>query len=233
VAASFDTNIVCMNPAETVRFAQSIGPGFFTGKYSIGVWFWEVSSVPPRLDEALQLLDEIWVASEYVASVLRPFADVPIEIMPLAVESPVVDEFHRRELGLPDGYMFYFSFDFFSTIERKNPLGLIDAFCEAFAPGEGPILVIKSINGINELPKLELLRTRAARRPDVFIIDGFFTSERKHALMASCDCYVSLHRSEGFGLTMAEAMVLEKPIIATRFSGNLEFMNDSNSYLVD
>src|SRR5205823_1547928 len=102
----------------------------------------------------------------------------------------------------------------------------------AFAPGEGPQLVIKSTNGRSNLGDLERLRMAAAERPDVHVIDGYLTTDEKHSLMHACDAYVSLHRAEGFGLTPAEAMSLGKPVIATRYSGNLDFMNDENSYLV-
>jgi hypothetical protein len=129
--------------------------------------------------------------------------------------------------------MFLFMFDFFSILERKNPLGLIRAFRQAFASGEGPTLVLKTINGGKRLNDLERLRASAADRPDILVIDEYYTSEQKNALLGLCDCYVSLHRSEGLGLTMAEAMGLGKPVIATGYSGNLHFMTGENSYLVD
>ena len=129
--------------------------------------------------------------------------------------------------------MFLFMFDFFSVFERKNPIGLIEAFCRAFRPGEGPFLVIKAINGDARLPLLEKLRAAAADRSDVIIIDKYWLAQEKNDLLGLCDCYVSLHRSEGLGLTMAEAMGLEKPVIATGYSGNLHFMTVDNSYLVD
>jgi hypothetical protein len=116
---------------------------------------------------------------------------------------------------------------------RKNPTAVVDAFTRAFAPGEGPSLVLKSVNGRERKPHLLADLERAARdRPDVVVLDRFASEDESRAMLASCDCYVSLHRSEGLGLTMAEAMALGKPVIATGYSGNIEFMSEANSYLV-
>ncbi len=118
-------------------------------------------------------------------------------------------------------------------MQRKNPVGLIEAFKLAFAPGEGPQLLIKTINApLRPLSEEELLWA-AHGRSDIHIVDRSLTGEEMGGLMAACDCYVSLHRAEGFGLTMAEAMAIGKPVIGTGYSGNVDFMNDDNSYLVD
>jgi hypothetical protein len=108
----------------------------------------------------------------------------------------------------------------------------VEAFSRAFAPDEGPILVIKTINGDRFAGESGRLRAAAAARPDVFIVDRTLSAAEYHGLIDACDAYASLHRAEGFGLTIAEAMALGKPTIATGYSGNLEFMNDGNSYLV-
>jgi hypothetical protein len=123
-------------------------------------------------------------------------------------------------------------FDFLSNVHRKNPIGLVTAFCRAFRPGEGPTLILKSINGALARGPQEALRAAIGDRTDVIALDGYMASATRDALMSACDCYVSLHRSEGFGLTMAEAMSLGKPTIATAYSGNLAFMTAENSFLV-
>jgi glycosyl transferase family 1 len=124
-------------------------------------------------------------------------------------------------------------FDFHSTIERKNPVAVIDAFRMAFAPGSGASLVIKSINGESQPDEYDRLRFAARRHPDVYVTDRYLSAQEKNAMIAACDCYISLHRAEGFGFTPAEAMYLGKPVIATGYSGNLEYMTAQNSYLVD
>ena len=127
--------------------------------------------------------------------------------------------------------MFLFMFDYVSVFERKNPLAVMRA-STAFFAGEGPVLVIKSVNGDLKPLDRERVRLAAADRPDVVFIDDYVTNGERNALMASADAYVSLHRSEGFGLTMAEAMTVGKPVIATGYSGNLDFMTEENSFLV-
>jgi glycosyltransferase involved in cell wall biosynthesis len=150
----------------------------------------------------------------------------------LPVLPPTIDEsLTRADLNLPEQFVFLFSFDFLSVLERKNPLGLVQAFSRAFAVGEGPRLVIKTINGDKRTLKLEKLKYAIRGRPDIVLMDGYLDAIKNATLTALSDCYVSLHRSEGFGLTIAEAMVLGKPAIATAYSGNLEFMTPENSYL--
>lgn len=224
--------ILCVNGDMTPFVARDMGPAFFHGSHTIGVWFWELEYFPESFFEGFEHVDEIWVASEFVARALRKGSTKPVHSFPLPVpDLRRLPPISRKELGLPEGYMFFFSFDFFSVFERKNPVALVRAFTAAFAPGEGPVLVIKSVNGHKKLPSLEQLRFAAAGRHDIVIMDRYLTHDRKDAMMAGCDCYVSLHRSEGFGLTMAEAMSLAKPVIATRYGGNLEFMTAENSYL--
>jgi glycosyltransferase involved in cell wall biosynthesis len=146
----------------------------------------------------------------------------------MPVEPP---EPHR--LGVPEGFLFLFVFDYLSTIQRKNPVGLIEAFKSAFRVGEGPQLLLKTINGpLRPLAEEEVLWA-AHGRPDIHLVDRSLSSDELMRLMAGCDCYVSLHRAEGFGLTIAEAMSLGKPVIATGYSGNVDFMSTENSYLVD
>ena len=146
---------------------------------------------------------------------------------------PVIDPtITRASLGLPEGFVFLFAFDYLSVLKRKNPIGLIEAFCKAFEPGEGPTLVIKSINGERCLSDRERVRFAASARPDIVLIEDYLSVDQTRALTALSDCYVSLHRSEGLGLTMAEAMSLGKPVIATGYSGNLDFMDERTTWLV-
>jgi glycosyltransferase involved in cell wall biosynthesis len=179
------------------------------------------------------LVDELWVGSEHVKKTIEPAVARPVRTFPVPIRRPSAAPVSRSDLGLPaDRFAFVFSFNFVSVFERKNPLGLVDAFSRAFAPGEGPILVIKTVNGGQFPRQFEQLHRAAGTNPDVFVIDKSLPAENYHGLVASCDAYASLHRAEGFGLTIAEAMALGKPAVATGYSGNLEFMNERNSYLV-
>jgi glycosyltransferase involved in cell wall biosynthesis len=227
----YDVNILCLNAEHLIGFA-SRGSDLLVDHYSIGVWFWETSRFPAYLRPALKFVDELWVASSFVASAIGAETAVPVVTfpVPVTVEPPAVS---RADLGLPDDrFVFVFVFDFFSTVERKNPDGLIEAFTRAFAPGDGAFLLIKSINGDRFPAQLRRLEEAAARRPDIRIVDGFVPAEHVRAYSALADGCASLHRSEGFGLTLAEAMAHGKPVVATGYSGSLAFMNEGNSYLV-
>jgi glycosyltransferase involved in cell wall biosynthesis len=227
-----DINIVCINPDQLSVFAEQTGPALRHGRYTIGVWFWEVEDFPKQSHGAFNYVDEIWVASAFMRQTFLKVSPKPVFKFQLPVPAPQIDPaLSRADLDLPDKFIFLFCFDFFSVLERKNPLGLIEAFTQAFKAGEGPVLIIKTINGEKRTLEMEKLRYAARGRPDIILRDGYLSAVQNSTLTGLADCYVSLHRSEGFGLTIAEAMALGKPVIATAYSGNLEFMTDENSYL--
>jgi glycosyltransferase involved in cell wall biosynthesis len=211
------------------------GDEFFAGTYVIGQWFWELETAPPWFKDAYQYVDELWAPTKFIEEMLRREAPKRVEVrhVPLPLRKPrVVKDASRADLGLDDRFMFLFTFDFMSVMKRKNPLGLIQAFTRAFAPGEGPMLVLKSINGETRPEGFAELQSAIEGRDDIVIMNKYLDSHQSAALMNLCDCYVSLHRSEGLGLTIAEAMLLGKPVIATGYSGNLDFMTPETSYLV-
>lgn len=227
-----DTTLICVNADLTPAVVATI-PDLVRRSYRIGMWYWEVEDFPPSQHGAFAAVDEVWVATDFVRRAIEPHSPVPVRTLtpplPQRGASPTLT---RADLGLPDRPIFLFSFDYLSTAERKNPVGLVDAFERAFRPGEGPVLVIKSINADKRVADAERLRLRAAARPDILLLEEYLDPAARDALVARCDCYVSLHRSEGLGLTMAEAMAWGKPVIATGYSGNLQFMNEENSFLV-
>jgi glycosyltransferase involved in cell wall biosynthesis len=201
--------------------------------YRIAYWYWEFDSVPHWWGELAEHVDEIWTATEFVARGMRERFHLPVRtLMPGVSLAP----FAKRTLahfGLDeDRYTFLFTFNMMSVMERKNPLGLIRAFRTAFQPDEPVSLVLKSSFGDRHPAQLQELRD-AAEGASIRIIDELYSSDEVLSLMDACDGYVSLHRSEGLGLTMAEAMLMGKPVIATRHSGNVDFMDDTNSLLVD
>ena len=231
-APTGDINLICVNADQLSHFARENAALFRPGRYSIGVWFWEVEDFPAELHPAFNYVDEIWVASEFIRQALLKVSPKPVFKFPLPIVAPESDRsLSRAEVGLPERFTFLFSFDFLSVLERKNAVGLIEAFKRAFAPGEGPALLIKTINADKRILEMEKLLFAAADHPDIIIRDGYVSALEKNTLAARCDCYVSLHRSEGFGLTLAEAMALGRPAIATGYSGNLEFMTPQNSIL--
>jgi len=231
--AVYPTNILCLNAEHLLQFVERPERELLRGRYSVGVWFWETSRLPSSLRPALDFVDEVWVTSDFVAAAIAAETAKPVLTFPLPVLVPEPPALTRADVGLPeDAYVFLFVYDFFSTLERKNPLGLIEAFTHAFPEPSGASLYLKSINGDRLPADLARVEEAAAGRDDIVIADGYVSGERLTALSALCDCYVSLHRSEGFGLTIAEAMAFGKPAIATGYSGNLAFMDEASSYLV-
>ena len=228
--------LLAVNADQTKQIIEDLGPEATNDSYVIGQWFWEVEEFPDSFADAFGVVDEIWVATEFVRDALRKKApeSLPIEVMPLPLLAPKVDtNFQRRSLGIDERFLFLFTFDFLSVVERKNPKAVISAYMNAFKETDSTQLVIKSINGATHLADLEELRWFARERSDVIFIDGYLDREISSALTASADCYVSLHRSEGLGLTISEAMVLGVPVIATNYSGNCDFMSESTAFLVD
>jgi glycosyltransferase involved in cell wall biosynthesis len=232
-SAPFPVNVICVNADHFASFLAEAPSQFAQDRYNIGFWWWEVTSFPESSLGAFDLVDEVWVGADYVGDAMRPLSPVPVVKVQVPVTMPAIVPYSRAELELPDGFVFFFMFDFHSVFDRKDPLGLIEAFKMAFDPESGASLVIKCINHTSDPDNHDRLRLAAQTHPDVHVIDRYVPSERKDAMLAACDCYVSLHRAEGFGLPLAEAMYLGKPVIATGFSGNLDFMTDLNSYLVD
>ncbi len=231
--APHDVNLFVVNADMMPPLAGQLGPTFFAGRRSVGLWFWEVDEMAPPPSQALQVLDEVWVASEHIRAAVAKVSSKPVRVVPIPIPSAPEAASSRAGVGLPDDrFVFLMALDFFSVGERKNPWGLVDAYTRAFGPDDGALLVVKTINGGRRADDLERLRFAAAGRADVVIRDEYLSRDEQSALMAGCDAYVSLHRSEGFGLTMAEAMARSKPVIATGYSGNLEFMDETVAYLV-
>jgi glycosyltransferase involved in cell wall biosynthesis len=196
------------------------------------MWHWEAERLPAPVRDAWDVVDEVWVTSRFAFDALVHDATKPLRIFPLPViTTDWTTSLRRADLGLPDGFLVLFCFDWLSVEERKNPVGLIQAYSRAFAPGDGAHLVIKTINGDRRGAQLEKLRL-LADRPDITVLDGYLDWLETRALMELSDCYASLHRSEGFGLTLAEAMALGKPVVATGWSGNIDFMDASVAHLV-
>jgi glycosyltransferase involved in cell wall biosynthesis len=225
-------NLLCANADSVPGVAQRLGDQFFADRYTIGFWAWEVSAFPERFRQAFGYLDEVWVGSRHVRDAVVEAATVPVLTIPQPVSLAQGARDAQPPSNLPDGFRFLFAFDYLSVLERKNPLAVIAAFSGAFEPGSGASLILKSLNEGHNRPARDRLRAAAAAHPDIHLIERRLPQGERDGLMRAADCYVSLHRAEGFGYTLAEAMWLGKPVIATGYSGNLDFMTPSNSHLV-
>jgi glycosyltransferase involved in cell wall biosynthesis len=226
-------NLVAVNVDLAPFFHEQKGDAYFQERYNIATWFWELSTFPEEWVSRFSDYQEIWVASQFCAESLAKVSPIPVVKMawPLQMTGPAISG-DRARFGLAESsFVFLFTFDFSSVFERKNPLGVVEAFRNAFARTEDVVLVFKSINSANDPEKLDQLK-QAAAGLNVKFVDGHLEGEEMRSLFASCDCYVSLHRSEGLGLGLAQSMCLGKPVIATAYSGNMDFMNINNSFPV-
>ena len=188
----------------------------------VGYWFWELADIPERHRPAIELVDEIWAPTMFVRDAYAPVVDVPVELVPLPIRAPQPSGRDRESLGIDDRFTFLTSFDHLSAMQRKHPLGVIDAFGRAF-PGRADVaLIVKSINGHLRPDQTASLVDAAAHDERVSLRDGYLSDGDQAALIAAADCYVSLHRSEGLGLHIAEAMWLGTPVVATDYSGSVD-----------
>ena len=202
--------------------------------YRIAYLYWELEGMPVEWSmHVTQLIDELWAPTQFVAQAMRRTVSLPVYDMLPGVLLGKTVPIARETMGIPtDHFVFLFVFDMCSYFERKNPLALIRAFRLAFSRDEPVTLVIKLCRGHIDPVNLERLRA-AAQQNRVLVIDRLVSREETNGFIEMCDCFVSLHRAEGFGLGLAEGMLLGKPVIGTNYSGNLAFMNRENSLLVD
>lgn len=230
----FPCVVVHANAPEALRLSKQLAP-LLADRVAVGYWAWELESPPSDWEDACALFREVWTCSRHAAAAIGARATVPVHVLWPSIVDRVSDEpppGDAKALGIePDVCTFLFAFDYLSEIERKNPHGAVEAFRRAFRRDERVRLVIKTTNGALRPADRRALVDRADGLP-VSVIDRYFSHAETLGLMAACDAYVSLHRAEGFGLTLAEAMGLGKPVIATHYSGPLDFMTPWNSYPV-
>jgi glycosyltransferase involved in cell wall biosynthesis len=227
-------NLICADVELHYAILSSVGEDFFRDRYNVGIWAWELPGFPERWRDRFAYYDEIWVGTSFVANALAPVSPVPVvRVPPVLTPSAVGDRAGgRARLGAADDeFVFLFVFDFHSHAARKNPRAVAEAFARAFTPADNVRLVLKCVNGASNPAGLAELAD-LARGHRVEVHDGYWPAGDVRDLMAASDAYVSLHRSEGTGLTVAEALALGKPVIATGWSGNTDFMDSSNSYPV-
>ena len=218
-------NLFCMTGIEQVRYLMAQGMVALQGRHNIGLWPWELPDWPEAWTHAFNIVDEIWGISHYTANAYR-HAPVPVLPIPLPVTVKAVANTSRQDLGLPeDAYIFIFSFDVNSRLARKNPLGVIRAFERAFPLGnrDKVHLVLKASHVRDDLPEWEELKWRIECNPHIHLFDQTLRRPEVLALYRNCNCFVSLHCAEGFGRGIAEALLLGLNVIATNFSGNLEY----------
>jgi glycosyltransferase involved in cell wall biosynthesis len=204
---------------------------FQASSYNIGCWHWELPELPDSLALSAASLDEIWASSAFIQQAVSAKVTIPVVHMPHGVEVTNIEPCSPEELGVPRGrFTFLCMFDLASVIHRKNPLGAVEAFQRAFLPHESSAaLLIKAGHAESRPGEYKELEEQLRGIPNVYLTDRMLSRAQTNGLIATCHGVLSLHRAEGFGLILAEAMYLGKPVIATGWSGNMDFMNSWNS----
>lgn len=234
----YGVNLMTFSFDYSRRFFLDQGPRFFAGRYNIALWYWELEHFPARWHSNFDYYDEIWVPTDFCQRALAAVSPVPVHKITYPFHAGAMPEKKLPRAGRAgfslreSACVFLFNFDFCSEVARKNPLAVIAAFRQAFSPAEDVTLVLKSINSHFDSAGHAQIRQAVAGLKVVWL-EAHLSHEQMAALFATADCYVSLHRSEGLGLGMAQAMALGKPVIATGYSGNLDFMRPGSSLLVD
>lgn len=214
-----------------------LGEEPFTNTWRIGYWAWELENFPAQWCTAFAHVDEVWVPSSFCQRAIAAVAPVPVLVLPHAVEIPQRLAPDRQSFDLPqDAVVFLAMADMLSMAGRKNPFAAVRAFVAAFgqaSAGPRPVLLVKIANAHRDPEALAELQALAAGSADVRLLDESLDRQRLNCLLDSVDCFISLHRAEGFGLVMAEAMARGKVVVATGWSGNMDFMSAENSLPVD
>ncbi len=200
----------------------------------ISIPFWELSRYPEAWLPAFDFVDEIWAPSRFIQKALAGRVNKPVIHMPVAIDLQPSAPLPRARFGLPeDRFLFFFAFDFLSFIERKNPRAAIRAFRLAFPNDSKASLVIKCMNGMLVPEKFEALKQEIDGQADIILLDNTLNRMDTLGLIATMDAVLSLHRSEGFGLLLAEAILLGKPVIATGYSASRELITEKTGFPVD
>ncbi len=232
-AARYNINLLHIMPGGSFQvMLMQLPEDTLRGRYNIGYWMFELENIPEDWKDSFQFVNEVWTPSEFASEAFRKHSPVPVYTMPYGIMAEPDESFSRRDFGLPeDKFLFLMMFDSGSTSERKNPQDAVRAFRMAFENHPDVALAIKVNNPSSE--DLQKLSQWLEGMKNVYLLQGTYPKGKVFRLISLCDAFVSLHRSEGFGLPMAEAMLLGTPCIATNYSANTDFMTDSTACLVD
>lgn len=225
----YPVNVFHVDPPGMRDLDHHHGAGFRRGKYNIGYWAWELPEFPDAWIHCSDYCDEVWAPSRFAAEAIAQKVPVPVLTMPHAISFARPAGDFRAKFGLPAGqFLFLFLCDLNSYAERKNPAAVLAAFRRSGLAGRGATLVIKVHNTAGNPADFVRLQAAVADLPGTVLITTTLTRAEIYELESACDCFVSLHRSEGFGLALAECMYLGKPVISTDWSATAEFITPAN-----
>lgn len=222
-------NVVHIDAPASRDIDHHHGPAFRAGKYNIGYWAWELPDFPDGWVPACDYFDEIWCPSDFVRESIGTKAPLPVLTMPHAIAFPRPQGDFRAKFGLPkDKFLFLFVYDLNSYSPRKNPQAVLAAFRASGLAARGAALVIKLHNVVGNESDFVALKSAVADLPGTTLISRTLDRAEVYQLESACDCFVSLHRAEGYGLSVAECMYLGKPVISTDWSATAEYVNERN-----
>lgn len=228
----YGINLIQVNMHEFVYVLKELGLKNLDRHYNIAFWSWESELFPKEWIPLINVVDEIWTPSEFTSNSIRKVTDKTVVTIPYDIRIEKKVFFDRAYFELPiNKFLFLMLFDTNSIAQRKNPMAVINAFKEAFPNGNDKVgLIIK----MNHATKKEINDIRRQLEGyNIYFINRMMNKEEVNRLVELSDVYISLHRAEGFGLVLAEAMVQKVPTIATAYSSNLEFQDEENACLVD
>ena len=228
--AMYRTSVFHVNADQLPEVHARMPHVFDASAYNIGVWHWELPQLPDELAQSAAPLDEIWAPSEFIQNAISSKVSIPVVHMPHGVAVTEFDPCNPEEFGVPSArFTFLCMFDLASVMERKNPLGAVEAFRRAFPNDSNVALLVKAGQAARHRREYAELAGQLRGIPNICLTDRMLPRAGVNGLLSACDAVVSLHRSEGFGLILAEAMDLGKPVVATGWSGNMDFMTSANS----
>ena len=227
--AQYSINIFHVNPEQMPPLQLSLPVDTLDKRYNIGIWLWELPDFPDEWCNAFSLVDEVWAPSVFNCESIRKKSNVPVTLIPYGIVAEYDEKYDREFFNLPtDKFLFLSMYDSNSTIQRKNPIGAIRAFKNAFSPDDDNVgLAIKINNPSDE--DLATINDELSGYNNVYLIKNTMSKIEVNSLIRAVDVLVSLHRAEGFGLVIAESMLVGTPVIATNWSANVDFMNEENS----
>jgi hypothetical protein len=221
-----------LNPPMLPPVIVQMGFANFKKTFNIGYWAWELEAIPAEWIRAFRYMNAIFTPSKFTSRVIQSYTKHPVFTVTHPVTLTTATQGMRARLDIPEqAFLVSNIFSFGSAMERKNPLGLINAFKQAFAGNEDAYLILKSNTSDNH-PDQQTLLQAITDHPTIRLIDQHWSRADVLGLIQCSDLYASLHRSEGFGLTIAEAMLLNTPTMVTAWSGNMDFCTAENSFLV-